>query len=221
MIRVLGTKRIIVLLALIALNSALAAFVFMYVQPELKTSERTLRSLKSKESQTRSDITNMQMEFDQLENQQAEFDTLKDDGFFSNQSRRDAQAVFLKAEKESGVLEAIVSVKPGEVVEDEEAKKAEYVLLESEVSVVLKGVDDRDIYVYIDKLQDNFPGHLSVEKFSMRRLANVSETVLRAIAGGQKPPLVEARVGLLWRTMVKRSDVVDVQNQNNNGQGGF
>ena len=221
MIRVLGTKRIIVLFSLIAVNCALAAFVFMYAQPELKASERTLRSLKSKESQTRSDITNLQMEFDQLEDQQAEFDTLKNDGFFSNQSRRDAQAVFLKAEKESGVLEATVSVKPGEIVEDEEAKKAEYVLLESEVNVALKGIDDRDVYVYLDKLQDNFPGHLSVEKVTMRRLANVSETILRAIAGGQKPPLVEARISLLWRTMVERSDVVDVQNQNNNAQGGF
>lgn len=221
MIRVLGTKRIMVLSALVAINCALAAFVYMYVQPELQTSERTLRSLKSKESQTRSDITNMQMEFDQLEDQQAEFDTLKNDGFFSNQSRRDAQEVFLKAEKESGVLEAAVSVKPGEIVEDEEASKADYVLLESEVNIILKGVDDRDVYVYLDKLQDNFPGHLSVEKVNMRRLANVSETILRAIAGGQKPPLVEARVGLLWRTMVKRSDVVDVQNQTNNAQGGF
>lgn len=221
MIRVLGTKRIIVLFTLIAINCALAAFVFMYAQPELKTSERTLRSLKSKESQTRSDITNLQMEFDQLEDQQAEFDTLKNDGFFSNQSRRDAQEIFLKAEKESGVLEATVSVKPGEVVEDEDAKKAEYVILESEVNVVLKGIDDRDVYVYLDNLQDNFQGHLSVEKVTMRRLANVSETILRAIAGGQKPPLVEARISLLWRTMVKRSDVVDVQNQNNNAQGGF
>lgn len=221
MIRVLGTKRIIVLFSLIAVNCALAAFVFMYAQPELKTSERTLRSLKSKESQTRSDITNLQMEFDQLEDQQAEFDTLKNDGFFSNQSRRDAQAVFLMAEKESGVLEANVSVKPGEIVEDEEAKKAEYVLLESEANIVLKAIDDRDVYAYLDKLQDNFPGHLSVEKVTMRRLANVSETILRAIAGGQKPPLVEARISLLWRTMVERSDVVDVQNQNNNAQGGF
>jgi hypothetical protein len=69
----------------------------------------------------------------------------------------------------------------------------------------------------LDNLQNNFPGHLSVEEITMRRTANVTDTILRAIRNGQKPPMVEANIDLLWRTMVERADVLDVQQQSNDG----
>ena len=90
MIGVLGIKRVAVLVVLVALNGFLAAASYMYLAPELQTKERQLRSDRSQVSTLRNDIDRMQIEFDQLEEQKEEFEKLAQDGFFKDQSRRQA-----------------------------------------------------------------------------------------------------------------------------------
>ena len=209
MIRVLGYKRIAILMFLVAVNVIFAALLYLYLVPELKSTERDMRKAKAAESAVRDDIANIQTEFSQLEMQQERFEGLKADGFFSNQSRRDAQAVFTAAKAYSGVTEAVVSVKSGVVVEDQDAAKAEQVLLESPVSIEFTGVDDADIFEYINYLEQVFPGYLSVEKMSLSRNANISDTMLRAIAAGRNPPLVSGSISMVWRTMVSRDDYLN------------
>lgn len=217
MIKVLGAKRIMVILALIAINALFAAVVYMYLEPQLKKEERVLRAAKGKENQTRADISNLQLEFDQLEEQQDEFDRLKADGFFSNQSRRQVQQIFLDAEQKSGVVKATVNVKSGSVKEDEEAAKADHVILESPIDITLRSIDDTDVYFYLNYLEQNFPGHITITDLYMRRVANVSDTILRAIIDGAKPGMVEATISLNWQTMVERGDFVDSPDGNAGG----
>ncbi|MFP4312908.1 MAG: hypothetical protein ACLFR0_01165 [Alphaproteobacteria bacterium] len=209
MIKILGARRILLLLILLALNGVFGATVYMYLQPQLKKEEINLRTAKSQEQQVRSDISDLQLEFDQLEEQRDAFRALQADGFFSNQSRRQVEDVFLQAKQASGILTATVNVRPGEVIEDEDAAKAGYVLLKSPISIRFEGIDDTDVYIYLDYLEKNFPGYLSVEDIYIRRVANVNDTILRAIAGGSKPAMVDGRLELNWTTMVERGDVLD------------
>ncbi len=206
MIGVLGFKRIMIVAFLVALNALLAAALYLYLVPELTSTERVVRTEKAAESTVRTDIANIQAEFDQLETQQEAYDDLRADGFFSNQSRRDAQIVFTEAKQYSDVTEANVSVRSGTVIEDENAAKADQVLLESPITINFTSVDDIDIYEYIHYLEQVFPGYLSVEGFSLNRNANISDTMLRAIATGASPPLVGGSIELTWRTMVSRED---------------
>lgn len=206
MIDVLGFKRIMIVVFLLAVNAMLAAILYLYLVPELTAVERLVRSEKAAESEVRADIASILDEFEQLENQQDAYEALREDGFFSNQSRRDAQAVFTAAKDYSGVTEANVTVRSGLVVENEDASKADQVLLESPVSIEFKSVDDTDIYEYINYLEQAFPGYLSVEEFNITRNANISDTMLRAISTGATPPLVGGRLQLTWRTMVSRED---------------
>lgn len=206
MIDVLGFKRIVIVIFLLAVNGLLAALLYLYLVPETKSVERQVRTERAAENEVRSDIASIRAEFDQLEIQQGTYEALREDGFFSNQSRRDAQAVFTAAKAYSGVTEANVTVRSGLVVENDEANKADQVLLESPVSIEFVGVDDIDIYEYMNYLDQKFPGYLSVEEFSINRNANISDTMLRAIASGASPPLVAGRVNFIWRTMVSRED---------------
>lgn len=206
MIDVLGFKRIVIVLFLLAVNGLLAALLYLYLVPETKSVERQVRTERAAENEVRSDIASIRAEFDQLEIQQGTYEALREDGFFSNQSRRDAQAVFTAAKAYSGVTEANVTVRSGLVVENDEANKADQVLLESPISIEFVGVDDIDIYEYMNYLDQKFPGYLSVEEFSINRNANISDTMLRAIASGASPSLVAGRVNFIWRTMVSRED---------------
>lgn len=217
MIAILGVKRVAILLSLIVLTAGLGALVYLYLGPELTKVERALSTAKSNETKVRNDLADIEEEFARLETQRGEFESLKADGFFSNQSRRDAEAVFLAAKEISGVNEAVVTVKPGKVVENEEAAKASQVLLESEIEVVLMAIDDIDVLAYVAYLEKSFPGHLTINNFSVARKSNISDTILRAIAGGINPALVEGNLKMTWRTMVSREAYLSAPPQDTQG----
>ena len=87
MIRVLGTKRILMLVFLIAINVAMATTVYMYLIPQQVKKERELKKIRGDVNTTRDDISRMQVEFDQLAEQQNQFEKLKAKGFFYDQGR--------------------------------------------------------------------------------------------------------------------------------------
>lgn len=218
MIRVIGTKRVLTILTLIAMNGLLAAVVYMYFVPQRFAAEGELRGLRGNISTVQSDISRMQVEFDQLKLQQARFDALRQRGFFGAQGRREAELVLRKIQQQSGVISALVNIMGGAIEENEEALKAEHQVLASPVSIHIEAMDDVDIYRYIYLVQEFFPGHVSFENLSMKRNAEVSGTVLRAIATGGKPQLVTADISMTWRTMIPQKDVIGVPVDQAGGQ---
>jgi hypothetical protein len=217
MIAILGLKRVAVLLALAVLTALLGAIVFLYLEPQMTKTERALSSSKSAESKVRNDLADIEEEFLRLETQRDEFEQLQAQGFFSNQSRRDAESVFLAAKTASGVNDAVVTVRPGRVVENEVAANASQVLLESEIDIKLSGIDDTDLLAYVSYLEKYFPGHLMINSFSVARKSNISDTILRAIASGSNPGLVEGDLKMTWRTMVSRDEYLSAPQNNNEG----
>ncbi len=208
MIRVIGTKRVLTILVLIALNGLLAAVVYMHFVPRKLAAENELRGLRGNISTVQSDISRMQVEFDQLKLQQAQFDMLRQRGFFELQGRREAELTLQKIQQQSGVVSAVVNIMGGVIEESAEALKAEHQVLASPVNIHIEAMDDVDVYRYIYLIQQFFPGHVSFEKLSMKRNAEVSGTVLRAIATGSRPQLVSADLSMTWRTMIPQKDVI-------------
>lgn len=208
MIAVLGIKRVLVLVALVALNVVLAASVYMYMIPENTVKKRELSGLRSQVSTLRGDIDRMQVEFEQLEDQKAEFELLAKDGFFKDQSRRQAEDIFNEIQKKSGVSKAIASIQAGVLEDNEEAKKAEHKILKSPMEVRLEAFDDVNIFHYLFLVEHYFPGHVSIKGVRIERKADVTGTVLRAISTGASPSLVEAHVKMVWRTMIPASSVI-------------
>ena len=209
MIAVLGFKRVVMLAVLIGVNIVLAMSIYMYMKPETQKKERELRGLRGQVSTVRSDIDRMQVEFEQLEDQKAEFERLAADGFFKNQGRRQAELILSEIQKTSGVRKAIASIQAGEIEDNEEAKKAAHKILRSPIEIRLQAIDDINIYHYLFLVENYFPGHITIEELNLERSADVTGTVLRAIASGTNPPLVNADVEMVWRTMIPESEVIE------------
>ncbi len=208
MIQIIGFKRVIILLVFVAINVVLGAMIYAYLLPKQTTLDRSLRSLGSQISTTRSDIDRMQVEFSQLDKQQDDFDKLKEDGFFSNQVRSEAKKIFSEIQDESKVISVVVSVKPGIIVESKEADKANYKVLKSPVEITIKSFDDTDIYRYIKIAESRIPGHLSLDSIKIERSRDVSSAVLRAISAGANPELVNATLVMSWRSLIPDSQVI-------------
>lgn len=208
MIKIIGTRRVMIIVFLLALNTALGAGVYLFLIPQKIERERELKGVQSSIGSLKTDIDRMQIEFEQLEAQQERFGALKKKGFFSNQGRRDAEIVLENIQRKAGVVSAVASILPGNVEENEEATKAEHKVLVSAVKIRVEAVDDIDIFKYIYLLNNYFPGHLSFEKIDLQRSSNVSGTVLRSIASGSNPVLAIADIDLLWRTMIPQDQVI-------------
>ncbi len=209
MIAVLGIKRVIVLLSLVALCGVLGAGVYMYLIPEVQTKTRELRGLQGQVSTLRGDIDRMQVEFEQLEEQKEEFELLAADGFFKDQGRRQAEQILNRIQKTSGVSKAVASIASGVIEDNEEARKAEHKILKSSVDITLQAFDDINIFHYLFLVEHYFPGHITVENINLERRADVTGTVLRAIASGSNPSLVRADVQMTWRTMIPEASVIE------------
>lgn len=202
MINVIGIKRLFVLLVFLAVNVAMAFVIYFHLTPELEKNERSERTLRSQVRSVQADMDRLQTEFEQLDQQQERFDKLKEQGFFNLQSRSDAKKMFSSLQDKSKVISAVVSVKPGVAVDDPDAMKANHKVLVSPISVVLEAFDDGDVYRYIDLLQKDFPGHISIDSMTIERTRDVNAAVLRAISSGANPVMVKADLILSWRTMV-------------------
>jgi hypothetical protein len=207
MIRVLGTKRILMLIFLIAINAALASSVYLFLMPQHIKKQRELSALNGQVSTVRTDIDRMQIEFDQLAEQQNRFEKLKEKGFFYNQGRRQAELVLEKIQKQAGVVAAVANIQAGMVQEDEEAQKAEHKILSSPVKIHIDAVDPVDVYRYVYLLDNFFPGHVAINNIRMVRTDEVTGPVLRSIASGSNPVLVQADIEMTWRTMVPQSEL--------------
>ncbi len=209
MIGVLGIKRVIVLAALVALNVVLAASAYMYLAPENIKKEREMRGIRTEVGKLRGDIDRMQVEFEQLEEQKAEFERLAADGFLREQNRRQAELVFGQIQRKSGVSKAIASVDVGVIEDNEEAQKADHKILSSPMEVKIQAVDDINIYNYIHLVENYFPGYVAIENVFIERKSNVTGAVLQSIASGQNPPLVEANVKMIWKTLISEDKIIE------------
>lgn len=202
MINVIGVRRLIVLAVLLIVNGTLAAAMYLYVNSELDRSGRDLKKLRQQVSTVQSDIDRMQIEFEQLGKQQNQFDALKEGGFFSVQTRSIAKEKFKKIQQDARVISAVANVKSGHLEDNAEAAKAKHKMLVSPIEIEIKAFDDGDIYKYLHLVETEFPGHVSVETINIRRISDVNAPVLRAIATGANPELVQANVVMMWRTII-------------------
>jgi hypothetical protein len=209
MIGVLGIKRVVVLAALVALNALLAASAYLYLTPEIVKKEREERSIRGEVGKLRSDIDRMQVEFEQLEEQKAEFERLAADGFLREQNRRQAELVFGQIQRKSGVNKAVASVDAGIIEDNEEARKAGHKILSSPMEVKIQAVDDINVYNYIHLIEHYFPGYVAIEDVFIERKSNVTGAVLQSIASGQNPPLVEANVKMVWKTLISEDKIIE------------
>jgi len=213
MIGVLGIKRVIVLVVLVAVNALLAASAYLYLAPEIIKKEREMRSIRGQVSSLRGDISRMQVEFEQLEEQKEEFELLAADGFLRDQNRRMAERVFNLIQKRSGVTKAVASVDAGRLEDNEEASKAKHKILVSPMEVKVKAVDDIGVYNYLHLIEHYFPGYVSIEEVFIRRNANVTGAVLQSIASGNNPELVDADIKMSWKTLISEDEVISREEQ--------
>jgi hypothetical protein len=81
----------------------------------------------------------------------------------------------------------------------------------SPVKVELEALDDVDVFKYIYLVEKFFPGHVTITKIELERKSQITGPVLRSIASGDNPQLVNAKIEMLWRTMIPLKYVTNTE----------
>lgn len=209
MIGLIGTKRLIILISLLAVNAALGSILYFYVMPENEKTSRQLSALKSQVNQTRNDTYELENNYKLIQEQKFDYENLVKAGFFQAQDRLAFRRRMGEIQRYSNVLRASFDIPPANIEENEGAEKADHVVLRSRVSVDIDALDDIDLYNFIFWIENGFPGHTGITRLSMKREQDIDDKTLRQIGSGSEVILVSGSIEYDWRTMVPKNQVTD------------
>lgn len=206
MIKVIGTRRIIMLAVLLAANAALAAGTYMYLIPQNEKLERDLRQVKSNVSSKRSEAERLRTEHAQILTQKSAFEHLKAAGFMGHQDRFLVRDRMEAIQGYSRVLTAKYNIQPVAVEENAQAAMSDQVILSSKMNADIDAIGDIDVYRFVYWLENGFPGHIMINNVVMRRQNEVNDVTLRQLGTGTPLVMVRGQLDFEWRTMVPREE---------------
>ncbi len=204
MIQILGIKRVLGIMLLLALNGALAAGIYFYYMPQNVKLTRDLRTVRAQVSDKQVQTERLRTEFQQIQEQKARFEVLTAAGFFSDQSRVVARQRIEAIKDFTHVLKARYDIQAAQIETGQQADEAGYVILNSPVTIDVDALDDVDFYNFVYWIENAFPGHVSVTSFKVQRLMDVNDATLRQIGNGVPAVLIKGTVTFNWRTMIPK-----------------
>lgn len=218
MFKVLGSKRLIFIFAVLALSCAIGYAYYYILVPAYDKSAQDLQTSKAAVTQKYADVTRLKEEYVLLQSQLRAYKELEAKGFFNVQDRAAALSKMDTLSKSAGLLKAKLKIGIGQLINDPSAATAEQVVLKSAVAIEAKSIDDVDVYSFIKFVEEEFPGRVDVSEVSLKRMEIFDTAILRKIGGGDPTPLVEAKIAFDWLTMAPKDVVVPTENLTTGGQ---
>ena len=201
--KLIGVKRVILLAILIALNAAIAASYFLWIEPMREEAQVKLTATKDNISSLQGKIQNTNIELAEYAQNLPRYNELKSSGFMSNQDRfqisRDLDVVRNRAQL-SGFSFQIDDLK---TIENAEAAAANMTVLNSRINVDnVVSLLDINFYDFVDLMVAEFPSHVRLQNFNISRGDPLNSTTLQRIVAKQPAKLVTGRAVFDWITYV-------------------
>lgn len=206
MIGVIGKTKVIIIGAFVLFICVLAFITYRYLIPETVKITRDSSRINGEVSKMRGDLSAITLSLEELMARQGEYEKIKSSSFINDQDRRLARQVLSDVQTESGVVFAKATVGSIQEIENAEAEKAGYRVIESAISVDIDSFDDVDFYEYIFLLKNELPGYVKINELVLKRERNLSGTLLRQIASGENPKMVSAKINATWTSLAPKVD---------------
>jgi len=207
MIYVLGTKRLIILGALIVINVLVGSLTYFYLVPRGVKLSSELTAVTGSLTQKRGETERLRLQFSQINDQKALFQVLETTGFFSDQNRASASKRIDDIQQFIRILSVKYNIKAAEVIQSEKLAEPGYVILRSPIEVNIDAMDDIDIYNFVYWMENTFSGYLTLKELKLERASDINEAILRQIGNGVSAPLIKASLVFSWSTLIKKAPV--------------
>ena len=207
MVKVIGYKRIMSLLILVAINAFLAAIVYAFLVPQYDKTEKDLRTTRGQVVSKRAQVDELHMQYNQIQEQQALFNDLETVGFVGAQDRSRVSKEISIIGSRIGLLDAPFTIEPAKIINNEHMQETDYVILNSPISVRVAALDDSDIYNFIYWMKYGLPGHVATTEVTLKREADIDEVSLRRIGNGIATTLIDGKIEFSWNSMVRGGEI--------------
>ena len=200
MVSILGVKRIVFILLLVALNVG-GGFGYKYMNDTITIKERQLNGLKRKVRDRFNEVKKVREQFAALRGQVTDYVLLEKRGFFEEQDREVLRDIFFEAQKKSQVLRAKYDVSPYKAQSSPFITQPNLRWVNSKVNIKIEALDDIDIFSFVELIERDFPGYVQFESIDLKRNETLTPDVLKKIGSGTPISLVNADVSFLWHSV--------------------
>jgi len=210
MLNALGTKRIIFVVLLVALNVG-AGLGYKYMSDTIAVKERQLNGIKRKVRDRFNEVKKVREQFATLRGQVSDYVRLEKNNFFEEQDRDVLRDIFFEAQKKSQVLRAKYDVSPYATKSSPHITQPSLKWVNSNVKLSIEALDDIDVFSFIEILEDEFPGYVQFQSVNIKRNAELDTETLKKIGAGTPVSLIQADVNFLWHSVpeTKKDDTVE------------
>jgi|TARA_R110000868_G_scaffold320170_2_gene581122 hypothetical protein len=200
MLKVLGTKRVVFIIILAALNAG-AGFGYKYMSDTIAVKERQLNGIKRKVRDRFNEVKKVREQFATLRGQVSDYVRLEKNNFFEDQDRDVLREIFFEAQKKSQVLRAKYDVSPYTVKASAFITQPNLKWVNSNVRLSIEALDDIDVFSFIEILESEFPGYVQFQSVNITRHEELNADTLKKIGSGTPVSLVKADVSFLWHSV--------------------
>jgi hypothetical protein len=211
MIEILGVKRLIGIVVLLTVNILIGSSLLFYFMPQNKDLEKDFRRVGGIINAKRNDVMKIQDEFDRIQDQKLLFEDLKKMGFFDDQDRFQTQRRIEAIQQMTEVLNVTYEVREAKIEENEHAKKANHVVLNTPIKINIEALDDKDFYAFLYWVDHAFSGQTSITKIRLQRVNDINDSTLRSIGTGNPITLIRGTFEFDWRTMISSDELGTIE----------
>lgn len=201
--KLVGIKRALLLLALAGVNAVLAAAFFLVVEPMRGEADTKLRSVRNEISGLQAKIQNIKQDLIVFNETLPRYEALKNNGFYLPQDRFMIERHLNELREKSGLTGFSFNIAALQNVENNEATAANLKLIMSRIQVDnVTGNVDMDLYDFISRMNKDFPAHVRMQSFEVRRGVALNSSALQRLAKGEDVNLINGKAVFDWLTVV-------------------
>ena len=201
-IQLIGVKRAMLLGILLAVNLSIAAVYFLWLTPLRSGAETQVATLGGQISRLQGNIQNVKKELAEFKVNLPKYEALKNSGFFSTQDRFQLERDLTRIKDASGTGGFGYSVGAVRDINSVEANNAKLRLLASRIDIGNTEVrTDVDFFSLLDVMQQQFPAHVRLQSFVLKRGVPLTDEALERLRQGDALKLVNATAVFDWMTV--------------------
>ena len=223
-IKILGPKTLGALVGLTAITALFAVFSYMYFLPQTLQKVTALSEARSYVDAKRAEIVVLRQEYADLQGYMTDFKALEKRGFFNEQNRISARRELDAVVNQAGLIRANYEIKTAKPIADINAAETDpnaggvppadpnapsgnYKLVVSEINIDFEAFDDVQVYNFIKRMQDTFPGRIGLRRLNIMPQGKFNQETYLQIGNGMAVTLIGGEMTLLWYNIIPAEKV--------------
>lgn len=200
----IGRARLVMLVILIVLTSALGWAWQKYLLPEQDNRGAERTGLQSEQRQLALDIEALPSKYEALAKNEVRYLGVLETGFVGEQNRIVARTRLDNLRAEAGLRGIRYNIEPQQRPDRPQDYALQKDLIQTKFAVDFRGLTDLEIRDFLSRMRESFGGLVVTRAVELERDADLNETQLLQLSQQRPVDFVKGKVDFDWYTLVPR-----------------